>query len=117
VAIYRVEGVYESTGQDFITLVRADSEDEARDAIIAHGVRVQIVTTMRAADIPDDAEFVDASVLIEKRILKALRRVERSNLINHPIKTIACGILLALVLFCMLLLLIALLFGGAANFG
>ena len=40
-----------------------------------------------------------------------------SNLINHPITTIAFGTMLGLVLFTVLLAIISFLFGGEINIG
>jgi hypothetical protein len=116
-AIYRIEGTDERNSMDCVVLVRADSEAQALEVVLTHGVVAQIITEMRAEEVPDDARIINANVPVDERILRTLQKVERSNLIRHPIKTIASGILLALVLFYLLFLLIALLFGGAANFG
>jgi hypothetical protein len=116
-AIYRVEGTDERNSMDCVVLVRADSEALACEVILTHGVVAQVITEMRAEEIPDDAEIINANVPVDERILKTLQKVERSNLIRHPIKTIAGGILLAMVLFYLLLLLITLLFGGTISIG
>ncbi len=117
--IYRVNGELKSNGIPTTVFVRAQDEAEARNYVVRLGIHSREIDEVEAADIPVSAEILDvrsqvdaASVAGDARTQNLVRRLEHSNLINHPIKTIACGVLLGLIVFNLIMVLIALLFGG-----
>lgn len=119
--IYRVEGVTTSSGVPTVVHVHATTEAEARNGVVRFGVRSQAVTRVSVADLPGDAEVLDARspepADTDARMQDLVRRLAHSNLINHPIKTIACGTFLGLMMVYLLVLLIALCFGGEFRMG
>jgi hypothetical protein len=114
--IYRVEGVMTSTRVPGSLVFRADSEGEARAGAERHGLRPETVVKLRAGEIPTAGDVIDLRPSSSTdRTDDLVRRLAHSNLINHPIKTIACGTFLGIMAVYLLALLFMLCFGGALS--
>ncbi len=116
--IYRVEGTLKSNNQSTVIFVQANEPVEVRNSVIRHGLRAQRIDEVVARAVPFGTEILKVNQTSESATSRYdLGRIAMSPLIQHPVRTIAFGTLLGMVMFFFVLLMLTAVFGSQITIG